>query len=84
MFKEILHNIGRHARAARVDIAVEFGPGQFRLQIRDDGAGFDPLKVRAGNGLNNLRRRAEDLSGTLVVDSRPGAGTTVTLTAPIT
>jgi len=83
-FKEILHNIVRHAHATRVDILIELSSRQFLMRIRDDGVGFDEAVVRAGNGLKNLRRRAADLEGTLQIESRPGQGTTVTLSAPIT
>jgi len=84
MFKEILHNIARHARASRVDIDIQIAARQFELSVRDNGIGFDEAVVRAGNGLKNLRRRAADLGGTITIDSRPGTGTTVTVRAPIT
>ena len=84
MFKEILNNAAQHARATRVDIEVETTHSEFRLRVRDQGKGFDETKVKLGNGLRNLRRRAGDLGGTLEIDSAPGRGTTLTLTARIT
>lgn len=84
MFKEILHNVAKHARADRVEIRVKVTSRQFQLYVSDDGVGFDEKQVRGGNGLKNLRRRAADLRGTLEIRSQPGRGTSVTLTAPIT
>jgi ligand-binding sensor domain-containing protein len=84
LFKEILNNAAQHAHPVRVKIEVEAAGSQFRLRVRDDGAGFDETKVKLGNGLRNLRRRTEELGGTLAIDSAPGSGTTVTLTARIT
>jgi signal transduction histidine kinase len=43
--------------------------------------GFDEAKARLGNGLRNLRRRTSELGSTLTIDSAPGRGTTVTLSA---
>ena len=84
MFKEILHNVARHARATRVHIEVQIGPSLFLLRVVDDGIGFDEARVRAGNGLKNLRRRTAEMSGAIEIQSRPGQGTTVTLRVPIT
>ena len=84
IFKEVLNNAVQHARATRLDIEVEAAGGRFRLRICDNGTGFDETKVKLGNGLRNLRRRTGELGGTLEIDSAPGRGTIITLTAPIT
>ncbi len=84
MYKEILHNIAKHAQAKRVDISVKVTARQFQLLIRDDGTGFDETKVRRGNGLKNLRRRAADLRGELEIQTGQGRGTCFIVTAPIT
>jgi signal transduction histidine kinase len=84
MFKEILHNIAKHSRAKRVTINVKVTSQRFQISIQDDGIGFDVAKVRRGNGLKNLRRRAGDLRATLEIQSQPGEGTRFTLAAPIT
>ncbi len=85
-FKEAIHNIARHAQCDRADISIRRENGSFVLEIRDNGRGFDPdapLKTTGGNGLRNLRNRAEVLGGKLVVESRPGAGTVLRLVAPL-
>lgn len=85
MYKEILNNIVRHAEAKRVEIELETRRGRLVLRIADDGKGFDNLdqNFREGNGLKNLRRRAQALGGNLKVRSAAGEGTTIQLTAPI-
>jgi signal transduction histidine kinase len=83
-FKEILHNIARHAHASRVEISVSFAPNRFELLVSDNGVGFDESGVRGGNGLKNLRRRATELHGTIEIHSRSGEGTRVRLVAPLT
>ena len=62
---------------------------RFTLEIRDDGAGFDPAAVPArgrrgsAQGLANIRRRAELLDANLKVESAPGRGTRLSLTMPV-
>jgi signal transduction histidine kinase len=80
--QESLTNVGKHAKASRVDISLGAVDGHVRLQIRDDGIGFDPGKARAlvseGHfGLVNMRERVEMVGGKLLVDSSPGNGTTI-------
>ena len=84
MFKEILHNIAKHARATHVKIRVKITARRLELEISDNGIGFDESQSYRGNGLKNLRRRTADLGGQLQIQSRPGAGTRFQLTAPIT
>jgi signal transduction histidine kinase len=83
IFKEILHNIAKHARASRVTISVKVTAREFQMKVHDNGIGFDEATVRKGNGLKNLRRRTADLRGALEFQSQPGSGTTVVLTSPI-
>jgi signal transduction histidine kinase/ligand-binding sensor domain-containing protein len=84
IFKEALNNIARHAEAIRVDIRVLAHRDALAVEIRDDGAGFDASRVEDGNGLHNMRRRARELGGALVVETAPGQGTTILLTVKLT
>ncbi len=80
-FKEILHNIVKHAGATRVSIRLEVTGRQFTLRVHDNGRGFNPSTAASGHGLGSLRQRAADLDGQLAIESEPGKGTTVVLTA---
>lgn len=77
--QEAMTNVARHANATRVDILLEHRGDRVMAMIEDDGVGFDPLTVQRGDhfGLLGLRERAEALGGSLVLESSPGAGTTI-------
>ena len=83
IYKELLNNILRHARATRVEIGLHVTGRVLHLEISDNGVGV-PDGVAEGTGLRNVRRRAAALDATLEIDSRPGAGTHVRLTSAIT
>jgi PAS domain S-box-containing protein len=81
--QEALHNAARHARAKRVVIELAQTNSDIRLEISDDGVGFDSRDSRSGHyGLNTMRERASELGGTLEIDSRMGAGTTIRAVIP--
>ncbi|WP_034385203.1 sensor histidine kinase [Deinococcus sp. YIM 77859] len=81
--QEALHNVVKHARASQVWLSVTEEDGRVTVTIRDDGQGFDPRARPSGTlGQRSMRERAQDAGGTLTVQSRPGGGTTVTLTLP--
>ena len=84
MFKEMLNNIVRHARATNVQIEVTHRNGHFRLCVLDNGTGFDSTAEVDGRGLASLRSRAEAIGGVLTIESTPGSGTRVCMEADIT
>ena len=82
--QEALHNAGRHARATQVRIVLTQVDSQVRLEVQDNGVGFDSRTAFPGHfGLNTMRERATDLGGRLDIESRPGAGTTVRAIIPV-
>ena len=84
LFKETLHNLLKHSQATAVEISVRRRENEFQFTVKDNGVGFDATQKHAGNGLKNLKRRAAEIGGRIEIESQPGAGTTVRLTAPIT
>ena len=67
-------------------VTLDFGEKQFRLTVRDDGAGFDPAKpppTSGGFGLVGMKERAAELKGELCIRSEPDKGTEITLTVPL-
>lgn len=73
--QEAITNAVRHGGAREINVTLAAD----RLEVRDQGRGFDPdAPVEAGAGLRIMRHRAASFGGRLTVDSRPGAGTTVT------
>lgn len=79
--KEALSNVMRHAHARRVKISACSEDGYLKLAIRDDGSGLG-RQSESGYGMRNMRDRARLLGGRLEIQSKKGAGTTVTLDIP--
>jgi signal transduction histidine kinase len=83
--QEALQNAIRHSAAQRLGVRLGREDGRLRLEVSDDGAGFDPAdpELRSRRlGLTSMEERAQRLGGTLEIRSAPGAGTTVRLEAP--
>jgi signal transduction histidine kinase len=78
--QEGLANARKHARANRVDVFIGERDGRRVVRVRDDGAGFGDEHDGAGQGLKNMRLRAESIRGALAIRSVPGRGTAVELT----
>ena len=82
--QEALTNIARHAQAQHVTLQLVTQPGKVQLTIADDGRGFDPSHTPKGRyGLIGLNERVKLLSGSLRIESGPGAGTRVEVTIPL-
>jgi len=84
--QEAMNNIARHARAESV--LIQLGPEghELRIEIEDDGQGFDPDTApgdRPHYGLMGIRERAELLGGSAVIQSSPGGGTRVEVRVPL-
>lgn len=84
--QEALQNVEKHARATTVWVESYVDADGLRVQVHDDGVGFEsaglPLQKPNGNGfgLLSLRERARLAGGTLHIESAPGEGTNVSVT----
>jgi len=85
--QEAMSNIARHAQAETVLIQLSEADGVIRIEIEDDGRGFDPGKVshaeRRHFGLMGIEERVEILGGKVRIDSAPGQGTRIHLEVPL-
>jgi signal transduction histidine kinase len=83
--QEAVNNVLQHARAQHVYVALRRGDGEVRLEISDDGQGFDARVPRRGGqiGLWSMGQRVEQLGGRLDVSSVPGRGTAVSALVPL-
>lgn len=82
--QEALDNVVKHAGAGSVRIAMERSTGRLRMEVSDDGRGFDQAAVGADSlGLAGMRTRIEALEGRLVIDTAPGQGTRVSADVPL-
>jgi NarL family two-component system sensor histidine kinase YdfH len=83
---EALTNIARHAQARHTAVSLRSIDHAHALdvEVRDDGAGFDPAQISAGHyGLIGLRERARLIGGALSIESAPGQGTTLRVCLPL-
>ncbi len=85
--QEAMNNVARHAQASAVLAQVGVEGGELRLEIEDDGKGFDPAAVdrreRRPWGIMGIRERAEIFGGRARIDSAPGKGTRVEVRLPL-
>jgi ligand-binding sensor domain-containing protein/two-component sensor histidine kinase len=88
IFKECVNNAVKHSGAKKIDFRINLENEFLVIEISDDGRGFDTeeaenLDSLGGNGLINMRRRADNLGGTFLIDSAPGKGTRAVIRIPI-
>ncbi len=83
--QEALSNIMKHSQAgfARVSLALSDEDGALHIEVQDDGEGFDPAVASEGIGIIGMRERVFALGGSIHVQSRPGEGTLVAITLPL-
>jgi signal transduction histidine kinase len=81
--QEVLTNALRHARATEFSAELIFSSHDVRLNLRDNGHGFDPRKKHEGFGLQGIRERAEDLGGQLSIETWEGNGTAISIALPL-
>lgn len=79
-FKELLHNVVKHAQATHVSITTQLDDN-LTIQVHDNGIGFEISNVKKGNGLKNMQKRMEKLQGTFIMENNNG--TYIRLQIPI-
>jgi signal transduction histidine kinase len=85
LFKEAINNLAKYARCQNATIALTHTGAELVLTVQDDGVGFDPATpaLGGGNGLANMRARAEAMRGSFSLTSVPGQGTALRLGVPV-
>jgi signal transduction histidine kinase len=83
IFKEAVNNAVRHANCSAIEIGFSVDDNRLRLQVADNGSGFDPAAAGCGHGLASIKRRAGSIGGTLEILTQAGQGTTVMLETPL-
>ena len=87
--QELLVNVAKHARAEKVEVSIERLGGTIKIVVADDGVGFDTAQSHPALigkdcfGLFSIQERLRQLSGKLTIESAPGCGCRITLTAPL-
>ena len=79
IFKEAVNNLAKYSAATLATVKVSTGHHTIHLAVKDNGRGFDQQTMRYGNGMENMKQRAEKWKAALLVQSVPGEGTTILL-----
>jgi len=83
VLKEAINNLIKYSQCSNACIIAEYSAGMLKIEVADDGTGFDTNKASGGNGLLNMRKRTEAMHGNLCIASTPGRGTRVSLAVQI-
>ena len=83
--QEAIHNAARHADPTVIRLTLRWQPPELVLKITDNGKGITPSTLRKspGFGLQNMRKRAEEIDGTLTIQTQTGGGTSIVVTLPV-
>ena len=81
--QEALTNVVKHAQAEHVSVLLHSKPGRVAAVIEDDGRGFADEDPTEGIGLLGMRERVALVGGTVTLETRPGAGTTIVVEVPV-
>ena len=83
LFREMLHNIVKHASANQVSVEVGVQKENFSFSVEDNGVGFDPEAVKESNGMVLYRKRVGELEGEMEINSKIGGGTRIEVQIPL-
>jgi PAS domain S-box-containing protein len=81
--QEVLTNVLRHARASKFNASLVFDQQAIRLDLSDNGQGFDPAGRHDGFGLQGMKERVETMGGRLSIQSANGGGTAISILLPL-
>jgi ligand-binding sensor domain-containing protein len=84
IFKEALNNALKYSQCTNITIIIQKKSNKLFLSIADNGKGFNPSLTEEGNGLTNMKKRAEDINGSCNIHSQLNSGTKVELSCTIT
>jgi len=79
IFREALNNAVKYAESTQIDLILNLKGRFLKMELNDNGKGFDLDKIKRGNGLNNLEKRAKEIGGQITFKSEPGKGTSINL-----
>jgi len=83
IFKEAVNNAAKYAHCTLMEVSFRLYKDRILLEVKDNGVGFEPEKLRSTNGLSNMRARSASLDGSCSIQAAPGKGTTVLLDLPV-
>jgi two-component system sensor histidine kinase UhpB len=81
--QEAMSNIVKHARATQATVSLSLAQGELRMQIADNGIGFDTAQASSGIGLVGMRERVYAANGRIAIETGLAAGTRINIAMPI-
>lgn len=79
IYKEAINNLVKYSKATSAWVTIVLTKSDFSINISDNGKGFDAHAEHTGNGIYNMRKRAEEIGAELEIKSEPGKGTSISL-----
>jgi signal transduction histidine kinase len=79
IFKEAVNNLVKYSKCTYATVKISVNKQQFELSLADNGIGFEVEKDTTRNGIKNMKARANNLKGRLLIESIIGTGTTINL-----
>ncbi|MBP6672956.1 MAG: histidine kinase, partial [Bacteroidetes bacterium] len=87
IFKEGLNNCLKHSKASLIEICIGCEGNRLILQVKDNGVGFtagDSPESLGGNGMFNIRKRAEEIGASIAITSAPNEGVNIRIEKELT
>ncbi len=82
IFKEAVNNLSKYSGASNANLSLTFDEKNIHLKIEDNGTGFNEDEIQHRGGLRNMKHRAEEIKGSIQINSTPGIGTCIELIMP--
>jgi signal transduction histidine kinase len=79
IIQEAVNNALKYAEASKISMDITKVDGNINIQIYDNGKGFDEKEIEYGNGINNMKKRAQDIGAEIVINSSKNRGTSIVL-----
>ena len=84
LLKESINNAVKYSNATAIELTLKEDNCVMIFSVKDNGKGFDVQKIKRGNGLNNMQRRADEIDASLLIQSNYEQGTVISLQCKIT
>jgi signal transduction histidine kinase len=79
IIQEAVNNAIKYAEASVISVKIHYKNDVIEIEIIDNGKGFDVANVELGNGINNMKKRAEEIKADFSIISKPNSGTTISM-----
>lgn len=82
ILQELFSNVIKHSKADKIDVMFDYSNNQLKIEVKDNGVGFNSEEIERGSGMFNMQSRAKMINATLNFESSTNKGTYATLIYP--